>query len=64
SFNVNACVAGNAPSGSGFRHFIIGMTQPIGSTGLIWGLQGIVGGENRFAVSQSSKVVASLSYGF
>ena len=64
SFNVSACVAGNAPSGSGFRHLIVGITQPIGGTGLTWGLQGLIGGENRFAVHQSSKVTASLSYGF
>lgn len=64
SFNVNACVAGNAPSGSGFRHLIVGITQPIGSTGVTWGLQGIIGGENRFAVDQSDKLIASLSYGF
>ncbi len=64
SFNVNACMAGNAPSGSGFRHLIIGITQPIGSTGVTWGLQGLIGGENRFSVNQDSKLLASLSYGF
>jgi uncharacterized protein (TIGR02001 family) len=64
SFNVSACVPGNAPSGSGFRHLIVGITQPIGSTGVTWGLQGLIGGENRFSVNQSSKLLASLSYGF
>lgn len=64
SFSVNACLPGGAPSGSGFRHLIVGITQPIANTSMTWGLQGIIGGENRFSVDQGSKVVASLSYGF
>ncbi|MDB5795399.1 MAG: hypothetical protein JWR25_1778 [Noviherbaspirillum sp.] len=37
SFSVNGCFAGNAPTSGGFRHLIIGFTQPIGGTGLTWG---------------------------
>jgi uncharacterized protein (TIGR02001 family) len=63
-FAVNACVDGHGPVGNAFRHLIIGITQPIGSTGVTWGLQGIVGGKNRFGVGQKNYAVASLSYGF
>jgi hypothetical protein len=49
---------------SGFRHLTVGFTQPIGKTGLSWGLQGLVGGDNRFGVKQDNRVVATLSYGF
>lgn len=64
SFSVNGCYAGAAPQGSGFRHLVIGITQPIGKTGFTWGLQGIIGGDNRFGVRQDSRVVGSVSYGF
>lgn len=64
SFSVAGCVAGGAPESSGFRHFIVGVSQPIANTGVTWSLQGIIGGDNRFGVSQADKVIASLSYGF
>lgn len=64
SFSVNGCFAGKRPTSGGFRHLILGFTQPIGSTGLVWGLQGLLGGDNRFGVKQENKVLASLSYGF
>ncbi|MFT5643508.1 MAG: hypothetical protein ACI83P_001055 [Janthinobacterium sp.] len=64
SFSVSGCLSGNAPSSGGFRHLIVGLTQPIGSTGATWGLQGILGGENRFGVKQGNKLVGSISYGF
>ena len=64
AFNVSGCFAGNEPSSGGFRHVIVGFTQPIAKTGLTWGLQGILAGENRFAIKQKNKLVASLSYGF
>lgn len=64
SFVVGGCVAGNEPSSGDFRHFILGFTQPIGSTGATWGLQGLIAGKNRFGVDQGNKVTASLSYGF
>jgi uncharacterized protein (TIGR02001 family) len=64
SFYVSGCFAGAPPSAGGFRHFVIGFTQPIAQTGLTWGLQGIIAGENRFSIKQRNKVVGSLSYGF
>jgi uncharacterized protein (TIGR02001 family) len=64
SFIVNGCFAGGAPVASGLRHLIVGFTQPIGKTGLTWGLQGLIGGDNRYGVKQNNRLVASLSYGF
>jgi uncharacterized protein (TIGR02001 family) len=64
SFIVNGCFAGGAPVSSGFRHLTVGIAQPIGKTGLTWGLQGLVGGDNRFGVKQDNRVVGTLSYGF
>jgi uncharacterized protein (TIGR02001 family) len=64
SFIVNGCFAGGAPSSGGFRHLIVGFTQPIAKTGLTWGLQGVIGGDNRYGVKQSNRLVASVSYGF
>jgi uncharacterized protein (TIGR02001 family) len=64
AFNVNGCYAGNGPSSGGFRHLILGITQPIGSSGVVWGLQGILGGENRFGVTQGNRLVGSISYTF
>jgi uncharacterized protein (TIGR02001 family) len=63
-FFDNGCLPGHGPVSGGFRHLIIGVTQPIGTTGLTWGLQGILGGDNRFGVKQKNQLVASLSYGF
>jgi uncharacterized protein (TIGR02001 family) len=64
SFIVNGCFAGEAPAGSGWRHLTLGFTQPVGATGLTWGLQGMLGGDNRFGVKQHHRVLATLSYGF
>jgi uncharacterized protein (TIGR02001 family) len=64
SFNVNGCYAGNAPSSGDFRHLIVGFTQPIGKTGLTWGLQGLLAGKNRFGIKQKDLLLGSLSYGF
>ncbi|WP_293777593.1 TorF family putative porin [uncultured Oxalicibacterium sp.] len=64
SFAVSGCVAGNAPTSGGFRHLIVGLSQPIANTGITWSLTGIIGGENRFGISQSNRIVAGLSYGF
>jgi uncharacterized protein (TIGR02001 family) len=64
SFFDNGCFSGGAPKSGGFRHLIVGVTQPIAQTGLTWGLQGLIGGDNRFGVKQANKVIASLSYGF
>ncbi len=64
SFFDNGCLPGGAPSSGAFRHLIVGVTQPIGATGLTWGVQGIVGGKNRYGVNQKSQLVATISYGF
>lgn len=64
SFSINGCFAGNAPSSGAFRHLIVGLSQPIGQSGATWGVQGILGGDNRFGVKQGNKLVGSISYGF
>ena len=64
AFFVNGCYAGNRPILSGFRHLILGFTQAIGATGLTWGAQAIIGGDNRYGVDQKNRFVATLSYGF
>lgn len=64
AFIVNGCYAGKGPSSSGFRHFIVGISQPIAKTGLVWGVQGLVAGDNRFAIKQNGAAVASISYTF
>ena len=63
-FFTNGCLPSNRPVSSAFRHLIVGITQPIAKTGLTWGLQGILGGDNRFGVKQKNQLVATLSYGF
>jgi uncharacterized protein (TIGR02001 family) len=64
AFVVNGCYAGRAPVSGGFRHLILGLSQPITATTLTWGLQAIVAGQNRFGVKQGNRLIASLSYGF
>lgn len=64
SFADNGCFAGNTPAGRGFRHLIVGVTQPVAKSGVTWGLQGILGGDNRFGVHQKNQLLGSLSYGF
>lgn len=64
AFVVNGCFAGKGPSSGGWRHLILGVSQPIGSTGFVWGAQAIFGGENRFGVDQGDRFVATLSYLF
>jgi len=64
AFVVNGCYAGNQPIGSGFRHIILGLSQPIGRSGLSWSVQGIFGGENRYGVRQNNKGMGSISYTF
>lgn len=73
-FFVNGCYASvktdNTPNpdahtiSGGFRHLILGVSQPIGSTGLTWNVQAIVSGVNRFNVQQDNKVTAGISYAF
>jgi uncharacterized protein (TIGR02001 family) len=64
SFIVNGCFAGGAPRSGGWRHLTVGFTQPLGKSGFTWGLQGLIGGANRFGVKQGNRLLASLSYGF
>jgi uncharacterized protein (TIGR02001 family) len=63
-FIVNGCFPANGPVSGGFRHLVVGLTQPLGASGLTWGVQGILGGDNRFGVRQKNQLVATLSYGF
>lgn len=63
-FIVNGCFPSNGPVSSGFRHLIVGITQPIGASGLTWGLQGILGGDNRYGIKQKNQLLATISYGF
>lgn len=63
-FIVNGCFDGNGPESNSFRHLVVGVTKPLGSTGLTLGVQGIVGGDNRFGVKQKNQLLATLSYGF
>jgi uncharacterized protein (TIGR02001 family) len=62
AFIIAGCAPGHTPTSQAFRHLILGIGQPIGVTGLNWGLQYIVGGRNRWDVAQGNKVAASLSY--
>jgi hypothetical protein len=64
SFATAGCAAGGAPSGSGFRHLILGISQPIAKSGVTWTIQEIIGGKNRFDVKQKNQLVGSLSYAF
>ena len=64
AFVVNGCYAGNQPIGNGFRHVVLGLSQPLGKYGLSWSVQGIVGGENRYGIRQANKGVASMNYAF
>jgi hypothetical protein len=74
-FIVNGCLSSTKldgvtanpdakPISGGFRHLILGISQPIGSTGLTWNVQAIIGGLNRFNVQQDNKVTAGISYAF
>ncbi len=63
-FNVSGCYAGSLPISGGFRNLTLNLSRPIGTTGLTWNMQGIIAGDNRFGISQDSKLIASLVYGF
>jgi len=68
SFFVNGCYASvdrnSKPISGGFRHLILGISQPIGETGLTWNAQAIISGVNRFNVQQDNKITAGISYAF
>lgn len=49
---------------AGFRHLTLGVTRPLGATGATWGLQYIIGGDDRFGVKQNNQLVGSLVMSF
>jgi hypothetical protein len=55
-------IALSRPVSSSHPNVILGLSQPIGKSGLNWSLQGIIGGENRYGIRQSNKGVGSVSY--
>lgn len=57
-FNVNGCYSpgGKLTSGN-FRHLTLGFTKTIPDTPVTLGLQGIIGGKNRFDIDQGDRVV-------
>ncbi len=57
-------VAGDSAIGSGFRHLVIDLSHPIGNTGADMALSYIIGGDDRYGVSQKDQMVLSLTYGF
>ncbi|MDP2793655.1 MAG: TorF family putative porin [Sulfurisoma sp.] len=73
-FFVNGCYAPLNPDGTaytdgklidgGFRHLTVGVSQPIGSTGLTWNIQAIHTGINRFNQKQDNKITAGIAYAF
>jgi uncharacterized protein (TIGR02001 family) len=65
AINSNGTVNSNARAVDGaFRHLILGISQPIGGTGLTWNAQAIIGGYNRFNIKQGDKVTVGISYAF
>ena len=47
-----------------FRHFTVGLSKPIGETGVTASMDYIIGGELRNETNLKNKVVFGLSYGF
>ena len=64
AFIVNGCYVGNRPISGGFRHLILGVTGPIGASGFVWGLQGLIPGETRYGVRQAGRLIGSLGFTF
>ncbi|QYY29374.1 MULTISPECIES: TorF family putative porin [Cupriavidus] len=64
AFVVNGCYAGNAPVGGAFRHLTLALAAPIPETPFNVGIQWILGGKNRFGVSQKNQFLATVGYGF
>ncbi|CAG2136787.1 hypothetical protein LMG31506_01721 [Cupriavidus yeoncheonensis] len=64
AFVVNGCFAGNAPVGKAFRHLTLALNAPIPGTPASVGIQWILGGKNRFGVSQKNQFLASATIGF
>lgn len=61
--NIVMTTPGNNVASSAFRHLTVGVTYPF-MKNLTGGVSYIVGGKNRFNVSQDNKLVGSLSYTF
>lgn len=49
---------------SAFRHLSLGVTKPLAATSATWGVEYIIGGDNRFGVAQADTLVGSLSLAF
>lgn len=47
-----------------FRHLTLGISHPLPITGATWGLQYIIGGDNRFGVHQANTLVGSVGLTF
>jgi uncharacterized protein (TIGR02001 family) len=64
-FNVTGCMdPGGKLSSGNFRHLTLGFTKAIPDTPITLGLQGIIGGKNRFDISQGERVVVYATAGF
>lgn len=61
--NIVLGTPGNSVASSAFRHVTVGVTYPF-LKNLTGGVSYIIGGKNRFDVSQDNKFVGSLSYTF
>lgn len=48
----------------GFRHLDVGLSKPLGDTGVTASMNYILGGYDRYDVKHKNKVVLGLSYGF
>lgn len=56
--------AADGPQDSAFRHFDITLSHAIGESGADFNFTYIVGGDDRFGVSQKDATVLSVTYGF
>ena len=64
AFVVNGYRSGTQPAARGFRHLVVGLSQPIDTTGLNWGVQLIIAGKNCHGISKDSRAAFSLGCGF
>jgi uncharacterized protein (TIGR02001 family) len=63
-FNVSACLDGGKLASTSFRHLTLGFTKTIPDTPVTIGLQGIIGGKNRFDIDQGDRVVVYATAAF
>ncbi len=47
-----------------FRHATIGVSHPLAATGATWGLQYIIGGDNRYGLKQDNALVGTVTLTF